>query len=120
MGATDRVFGNPQHSYTRTLLESVPQLHNKWERAEAPAAAAAAGPAAERSVSAPLTGRADGPAATLLEVEDGHFVVPESPGGAPEPLDLHGGPAPASAHRDDDTLEARRRASRGALRTRRR
>jgi peptide/nickel transport system ATP-binding protein len=30
LGATDRVFGNPQHPYTRTLLASVPQLHRKW------------------------------------------------------------------------------------------
>ena len=30
MGATDRVFGNPLHPYTRKLLASVPQLHRKW------------------------------------------------------------------------------------------
>ncbi len=31
-GATERVFGRPQHPYTRSLLASVPQLHRKWER----------------------------------------------------------------------------------------
>ena len=30
MGATERVFGNPLHPYTKTLLASVPQLHTKW------------------------------------------------------------------------------------------
>jgi ABC-type oligopeptide transport system ATPase subunit len=29
-GATDKVFGNPQHSYTRMLLASVPRLDAKW------------------------------------------------------------------------------------------
>jgi ABC-type oligopeptide transport system ATPase subunit len=33
-GATDRVFGDPRHPYTRSLLASVPQLHRKWDRDE--------------------------------------------------------------------------------------
>jgi peptide/nickel transport system ATP-binding protein len=33
MGATDKVFDNPQHEYTKMLLNSVPQLHKKWEAA---------------------------------------------------------------------------------------
>ena len=31
MGATEKVFGNPLHPYTRMLLSSVPQLHSRWE-----------------------------------------------------------------------------------------
>ena len=31
MGATPKVFGNPQHPYTKMLLASVPRLHEKWE-----------------------------------------------------------------------------------------
>jgi len=30
MGATDKIFGNPQHDYTRMLLSAVPELHKKW------------------------------------------------------------------------------------------
>jgi ABC-type oligopeptide transport system ATPase subunit len=29
-GSTVKVFGNPQHSYTKMLLAAVPQLHKKW------------------------------------------------------------------------------------------
>ncbi|MGZ4333414.1 MAG: ABC transporter ATP-binding protein [Gaiellaceae bacterium] len=35
MGATQKVFGDPQHAYTRMLLAAVPQLHRKWEEVEA-------------------------------------------------------------------------------------
>jgi ABC-type microcin C transport system duplicated ATPase subunit YejF len=31
MGATQKVFGSPQHDYTRMLLSSVPELHKKWQ-----------------------------------------------------------------------------------------
>ena len=31
MGATEKVFDNPQHPYTKMLLTAVPQLHKKWE-----------------------------------------------------------------------------------------
>jgi len=34
MGATEKVFGNPQHEYTQMLLASVPQLHSKWAEFE--------------------------------------------------------------------------------------
>ncbi|GAB4536064.1 MAG: ABC transporter ATP-binding protein [Anaerolineae bacterium] len=31
MGATERIFGNPLHPYTRMLMASVPRLDRKWE-----------------------------------------------------------------------------------------
>jgi peptide/nickel transport system ATP-binding protein len=31
MGDTVKVFGNPQHPYTRNLLTAVPELHKKWQ-----------------------------------------------------------------------------------------
>ncbi len=34
MGLTQKVFGNPQHPYTKSLLIAVPQLHRKWEPAD--------------------------------------------------------------------------------------
>ena len=32
LGDTEKVYGNPQHPYTRMLLASVPRLHSRWER----------------------------------------------------------------------------------------
>ncbi len=44
MGDTKKVFGNPQHSYTQSLLTAVPQLHRRWGAGErAPAGVAANG-----------------------------------------------------------------------------
>jgi peptide/nickel transport system ATP-binding protein len=34
MGATEKVFGNPLHPYTRMLMASVPRLDKKWEEVE--------------------------------------------------------------------------------------
>ena len=34
MGDTEKVFGHPQHSYTRHLLTAVPQLHRRWQAAD--------------------------------------------------------------------------------------
>ena len=34
MGETQKVFGNPQHSYTQSLLTAVPQLHRRWGSAD--------------------------------------------------------------------------------------
>ena len=83
MGATPAVFGRPLHPYTRMLIESVPQIHQKWGQIEAgldattvwaPAATepclyhAAQPGSATTAAPAGLTGPG------LVEVEDGHFV----------------------------------------------
>ena len=31
MGETEKIFGNPQHEYTKMLLTAVPELHKKWQ-----------------------------------------------------------------------------------------
>jgi ABC-type oligopeptide transport system ATPase subunit len=62
VGATEDVFGNPLHHYTRSLLASVPQLHRKWKDVEA-------------EVGAPSTDTPESAGAgELVEVEPGHLV----------------------------------------------
>jgi peptide/nickel transport system ATP-binding protein len=63
MGATAKVFGNPQHPYTRVLLGSVPQLHRKWRDVGGAGTALAE-----------LERTGDGGAA-LVEVEADHQVL---------------------------------------------
>jgi peptide/nickel transport system ATP-binding protein len=58
-GPTEKVFGNPQHPYTQTLLASVPRLDEKWSDA--------AGEAAVEPVS--------DEEASLVEVERDHWVA---------------------------------------------
>ena len=62
MGATPKVYGDPRHSYTRSLLASVPQLHHKW----------GATPGAGGEVVTASTG-----AGALVAVDDDHFVAAE-------------------------------------------
>jgi ABC-type oligopeptide transport system ATPase subunit len=58
MGATEKVFSNPVHPYTKMLIASVPHLHEKWEKGSGePAAAFDAG------------------TAELQEVEPDHLVA---------------------------------------------
>jgi len=48
MGATEKIFGNPQHDYTKMLLTAVPELHKKWAHAPlVPAVASVNGAAAD-------------------------------------------------------------------------
>jgi peptide/nickel transport system ATP-binding protein len=80
MGETPKVFGNPQHAYTRMLLMAVPELHRKWESAPATLAATAALEAPGVIKAAARHGRR--PASTALleppsltECEAGHLVA---------------------------------------------
>jgi ABC-type oligopeptide transport system ATPase subunit len=61
VGATEKVFGNPQHPYTKMLLSAVPQLHSKWE----------ATPAGARNGHQDI----DADRTSLVQVEEDHFVV---------------------------------------------
>lgn len=60
LGSTARVFDNPVHPYTKSLIASVPQLHTKWR--------SLGGPAPGTGEDAPED---DG---ALVEVERDHFV----------------------------------------------
>ena len=71
MGTTERVFENPVHPYTRSLLASVPQLHTRWQDAPAEPLTTPAG--ADGDLAACADGR-------LVEVESGHLVAPYARG----------------------------------------
>ena len=77
MGATEKIFGNPQHDYTKMLLTAVPELHKKWQHAPLePAVAAAASGAG--TVEASLNGTAAtalGQATLLDELTHAEQVV---------------------------------------------
>ena len=61
MGDTVKVFANPRHPYTQSLLAAVPELHKKWALTPSPGGAAP-GPAGLR-------------APALTEYEPGHLVA---------------------------------------------
>jgi ABC-type oligopeptide transport system ATPase subunit len=62
LGATQKVFSNPRHPYTRALLASVPQLHRKWSHDADDLVAEM--PEFDPSV-----------VETLVQVDDDHFVA---------------------------------------------
>jgi ABC-type oligopeptide transport system ATPase subunit len=74
IGGTERVFGNPVHPYTRMLLESVPQLHKKWDEVQAELESTA-GDGPDPSYELWSDEAANGAAPTLVEVEEDHFVA---------------------------------------------
>jgi peptide/nickel transport system ATP-binding protein len=77
MGPTAKVFGNPLHSYTKTLIGSVPHLHKKWDLV---AREVGATDALEHVIREERAGEAlgvDAPAPPLHEAEPGHFVAEE-------------------------------------------
>jgi peptide/nickel transport system ATP-binding protein len=79
MGATEHVFGNPRHPYTKTLLSSVPHLHHKWSEVEEKLRmdAVALEPCPYHSIypDARASTGGDGQWPALAEVEPGHLVA---------------------------------------------
>jgi ABC-type oligopeptide transport system ATPase subunit len=73
MGATEKVFGNPRHPYTKMLIASVPHLHKKWEQVEREVGAPDVHEHVVREQSAGEPEGAD--AAPLEAVDDDHFVA---------------------------------------------
>jgi peptide/nickel transport system ATP-binding protein len=80
MGATESIFGNPLHPYTKMLMASVPRLDKKWEEGivelKANHSELAGGcvyygrcPVADKALGC------DRHRPTLLEAERGHFVA---------------------------------------------
>jgi peptide/nickel transport system ATP-binding protein len=79
MGATEKVYANPVHPYTKMLIASVPLLHKKWRQVEQELSAA--GPrVADSCTYHAMYPAAHGAVATaaaqpaLAEVEEDHFV----------------------------------------------
>jgi ABC-type oligopeptide transport system ATPase subunit len=74
MGATEKVFGNPHHSYTKMLIASVPHLHKKWDQVEQEVGAPDVHQhvVREERPDLPVDGD-DG--APLEAIEDDHFVA---------------------------------------------
>jgi peptide/nickel transport system ATP-binding protein len=72
MGPTVRVFGDPRHSYTKMLLEAVPQVHKRWREPGAPT-----GPATPWLGHAENGKRVAADPPALVECEPGHLVAPE-------------------------------------------
>jgi peptide/nickel transport system ATP-binding protein len=75
-GPTPKVFGNPFHPYTKSLLASVPQLHHRWGELDE-----------SLGVAGGNGGESPGlvPDARLVEVEQGHFVALGAGGQPPVP-----------------------------------
>jgi oligopeptide/dipeptide ABC transporter ATP-binding protein len=78
MGTTDLVFGDPRHPYTKTLISSIPHLHQKWKPIEDRLRMdeVASGPCAYHAMypDAQAAG-VESTAPALAEVEKGHFVA---------------------------------------------
>lgn len=79
MGATEKVYGNPVHPYTKMLIASVPLLHKKWRQVATELAAASPGDVDRCAFHAMFpepqaAGGSDGARPALAEVEADHFV----------------------------------------------
>lgn len=81
-GATEKVYGNPRHPYTKSLMASVPRLDKKWQEVEkavereAPGARLPPGWVCfEDPPRVDENGRGARRAPTLIEVESEHYVA---------------------------------------------
>jgi ABC-type oligopeptide transport system ATPase subunit len=81
-GATAKVFGNPQHPYTKMLVASVPQLHRKWRDVEREVGAPAVEVDSVNGDSA-AERRPPDEAPTLIQIDDDHYVAASGEGIAP-------------------------------------
>jgi oligopeptide/dipeptide ABC transporter ATP-binding protein len=80
MGATEKVFSNPRHPYTKNLLGSVPQLHRKWSEVAAELRLDDRDAVMHCDYHDRFPGECGTPAAdpdqsTLAEIEPGHLVA---------------------------------------------
>lgn len=64
-GATEKVFGDPRHPYTKLLLDSVPRIGDRWSEAQLMA-----------RTDLPKTLDAAARSGDLVAIEDDHLVAP--------------------------------------------
>ncbi len=76
MGATEKVYSNPLHPYTKSLIASVPHLHKTWSEValEVGTGGAAAGTCLYHQAYADRATGTDVRFPALAEVEEDHFV----------------------------------------------
>lgn len=82
MGLTEKIYNNPLHPYTETLMSSVPRLDKKWAEVEQEMVLQATQPVLPHGYAyyqdgpvARKNGAWAGDEPTLLEVDPGHFVA---------------------------------------------
>jgi peptide/nickel transport system ATP-binding protein len=81
IGATEKIYANPLHPYTRMLMASVPRLDKKWAQAEVEVRARRLGPTGggcayfDRCALADKGLGCDRARPALVEVEPGHAVA---------------------------------------------
>jgi len=80
MGATEKVYGNPVHPYTKMLIAAVPQLHKRWSQVALELGASGTadfGPCVYHAMypESRATSAGGGAWPALAEVEEDHLVA---------------------------------------------